>query len=93
MRTKHIWLCGIAIALAVACSKKESARPPAHKRPGELHVYVDTTGAIEAAREAQGQDARRAALADADRILAGAAPFIVLSARSRMRLASFVTRS
>ena len=47
MRTKHIWLCVIAIALTVACSKKESARPPAHKRPGELHVYVDTTGVVE----------------------------------------------
>ena len=47
MRTKQIWLCVIAIALAVACSKKEAARPPAHKRPGELHVYVDTTGMVE----------------------------------------------
>lgn len=48
MRTKHFWLSVIAITVAVSsCGKKESKRPAAHKRPGELHVYVDTTGAVE----------------------------------------------
>jgi hypothetical protein len=44
---RKIWLCVIAAALALACGKKESHRPPVHKRPNELHVYVDTTGGVE----------------------------------------------
>ncbi len=47
MRMKNIFLCVIAAALALSCSKKEAHRPAVHKRPGELHVYVDTTGAVE----------------------------------------------
>ena len=47
MRTKHLWLYAVAAALAIACGRKESHRPAVHKRPGELHVYVDTTGAVE----------------------------------------------
>ena len=47
MRTKHLWLYALVGALAMACGKKESHRPAVHKRPGELHVYVDTMGAIE----------------------------------------------
>ncbi|HEY0314248.1 MAG TPA: ABC transporter substrate-binding protein [Allosphingosinicella sp.] len=42
--------------------------------------------AMEAARNAQSQDARRAALAEADRILAGAAPFIEIAAPVRWSL-------
>ena len=42
--------------------------------------------AMEAARNAQNQDARRAALAEADRILAGIAPFIEIAAPVRWSL-------
>ena len=47
MRTKHLWLYALAVALSLGCGKKESHRAKVHKRPGELHVYVDTTGAVE----------------------------------------------
>jgi hypothetical protein len=63
MRTKHIWLCLTAFAMVVACSKEAPKRPPAHKRPGELHVYVDTTGAIELEGRAMSLDSVKMLLA------------------------------
>ena len=44
---KHVALCIVGAALALACGKEQSHRPPVHKRPNEIHVYVDTTGAVE----------------------------------------------
>ena len=63
MRVKQIWLCVIAAALAVACGKTESHRPPVHKRPNELHVYVDTAGGIELEGRAMSLDSVKALLA------------------------------
>jgi hypothetical protein len=63
MRMKHIWLCVTAFALMAACSKEAAKRPPAHKRPGELHVYVDTTGAIELEGRAMSLDSVKTVLA------------------------------
>jgi peptide/nickel transport system substrate-binding protein len=53
---------------------------------GGLVCDVAADQAMEAARNAQTQDARRAALSDADRILAGAAPFIAIGAPVRWSL-------
>ena len=47
MRIRHLALALLAAVSLVACSKKESHRPPVHKRPNELHVYVDTAGGVE----------------------------------------------
>jgi hypothetical protein len=63
MRTKHLRFVFIAVALTLACSRKEQHRPPAHKRPGELHVYVDTAGAVELEGRAMSLDSVKMLLA------------------------------
>ncbi len=60
---KQIWLCITAAALAIGCGKHEAHRPPVHKRPNELHVYVDTTGAVELEERAMSLDSVKMLLA------------------------------
>ena len=60
---RQIWLCVIAAAMAISCGKKEAHRPPVHKRPNELHVYVDTTGGVELEGRAMSLDSVKMLLA------------------------------
>jgi hypothetical protein len=60
---KQTWLCVIAAALAISCGKEAQHRPPVHKRPNELHVYVDTTGAVELEGRAMSLDSVKLLLA------------------------------
>jgi hypothetical protein len=63
MRIRHIALSLLAAVALVACSKKESHRPPVHKRPNELHVYVDTAGGVELEGRAMSLDSVKMLLA------------------------------
>lgn len=60
---RQILLCVIAAVLTISCAKKESHRPPVHKRANELHVYVDTTGAVELEERAMSLDSVKLLLA------------------------------
>lgn len=63
MRIRHLALSLLAAATVIGCSKTESHRPPVHKRPNELHVYVDTTGAVELEGRAMSLDSVKMLLA------------------------------
>jgi len=63
MRIRQLTLALIIATTIVSCSNTETHRPPVHKRPNELHVYVDTTGATELEGRAMSLDSVKMLLA------------------------------
>jgi hypothetical protein len=63
MQIRHLVLALITATALIACGKTESHRPPVHKRPNELHVYVDTAGGVELEGRAMSLDSVKMLLA------------------------------